>query len=273
MPRDPERRALSREADKVRKRTRRAIARLEKQESEATNYLVKRQARQQIDQLTADLANLSSTRVTRGNIAGVERQLAALEQQAAAAPTKAARKKAEGKAAKLQGKLDALQSAKGKPYYSQSALQSLESLKTTSRVAPTRKLSRKSLDFEAEIRKASKGGVSAFGSKPREKVQIFYRVTQNLWNKPGIPLKDRNRAIMEGLGVGSMEAAWAKVMSRPDVRAALRKMSTGGGIVSDTDDEEAAYMEAERSTYKIDTPTEVTLLQMIEDTKAYGAAG
>lgn len=271
MARDPERRALSREADKVRKRTRRAIERLEKQESEATNYLVKRQARQQINQLNEDLANLSAKRATKENIAGLNKQLAALEQRAATAPNKKARTAQENKAKVLKSKLDELQANKGKPYYSEKALKSLESLKTTSRVAPTRKLSRKAVDFTAEIRKASKGGMSVLGSKPREKVQIFYRVTQNLWNKPGISLADRNRAIMDGLGVDSMEAAWSKVMSRPDVRKLLRRLNTSGGPVEDTDDEDAAYREAERSSYAIDTPTDITMLQMIEDTKAYGA--
>lgn len=271
MARDPERRALSREADKVRKRTRRAISRLEKQEAESSNYLVKRQARQQIDQLTEDLANLSASRVTKKSLASMQTQLANLEQQAKAAPNKGARNAAKNKATALKSKLDALQVSKGKPYYSESALKSLESLKTTSRVAPTRKLSRKAVDFTAEIRKASKGGMSVLGGKPREKVQIFYRVTQNLWNKPGISLADRNRAIMDGLGVDSMEAAWSKVMSRPDVRKLLRRLNTSGGPVEDTDDEDAAYREAERSSYAIDTPTDITMLQMIEDTKAYGA--
>ena len=109
------------------------------------------------------------------------------------------------------------------------------------------------------------------GSKPREKVQIFYRVTQSIWNRPDVPLRDRNKAIMEALGVDSLEAAWAKIMNRPDVRRALRSMNTSGEPVDDTDSEGAAYAEAERTQYEIDTPTVVMLLQMVEGTKAYGA--
>jgi len=272
MPRDPERRALSREADKVRKRTRRAIERLEKQEAEATNYLVKRQARQQINQLSEDLANLSAKRATKESVNALNNQLAALQARAASAPNKQERAANERKAETVRAKLDEAQGAGGKPFYSSKAMRALELLKTTSKVPATRKLSRKAVDFTAEIRKASKGGMSILGNKPREKVQIFYRVTQNLWNKPGISLAERNAAIMKGLGVNSMEAAWSKVMSRPDVRKLLRKLNTSGGPVADTDDEDAAYREAARSSYKIDTPTDITLLQMIEDTKAYGAA-
>lgn len=222
MARDAQKRAYSREVDKIRKRTKRAIERLQKQEAESNNYLVKRQARQQIEALQSDLSNLSAR--------GRQRT------------------------------------------YTDKAKKALESLSSDSRrVASSKQLSRKKIDFQAEVAKASRGGISVLGSKPREKVQIFYRVTQSIWNRPDVPLRDRNKAIMEALGVDSLEAAWAKIMNRPDVRRALRSMNTSGEPVEDTDSEGAAYAEAERTQYEIDTPTVVMLLQMVEGTKAYGA--
>ena len=222
MARDAQKRAYSREVDKIRKRTKRAIERLQKQEAESNNYLVKRQARQQIEALQEDLSNLSAH--------GRQRT------------------------------------------YTDKAKKALESLSSDSRrVASSKQLSRKKIDFQAEVAKASRGGISVLGSKPREKVQIFYRVTQSIWNRPDVPLRDRNKAIMQALGVDSLEAAWAKIMNRPDVRRALRSMNTSGEPVEDTDSEGAAYAEAERTQYEIDTPTVVMLLQMVEGTKAYGA--
>lgn len=222
MARDAQKRVYSREVDKIRKRTKRAIERLQKQEAESNNYLVKRQARQQIESLQSDLSNLSAR--------GRQRT------------------------------------------YTDKAMKALESLSSDSRrVASSKQLSRKKIDFQAEVAKASRGGISVLGSKPREKVQIFYRVTQSIWNRPDVPLRDRNKAIMQALGVDSLEAAWAKIMNRPDVRRALRSMNTSGEPVNDTDSEGAAYAEAERTQYEIDTPTVVMLLQMVEGTKAYGA--
>ena len=222
MPRDPQKRAYSREVDKIRKRTRRAIARLQQQEAESTNYLVKRQARQQIARLQVDLANLSARGRDRTYTEKSKEALASLSSEAA-------------------------------------------------RVAPARELSRKKVDFVSEIRKASGGGISVLGSKPKEKVQLFYRMTQRFWNRDGVAMRDRNRAIMEGLGVNSMEAAWAKVMGSKEARRVLRQLDTSGGIVRDTDDLSEAYQEAERTQYRIDTPTVIMMAQMVEGTKAYGA--
>lgn len=222
MPRDPQKRAYSREMDKIRKRTRRAIARLESQAAETTNYLVKRQARQQIAQLQADLSNLSARGRNRT--------------------------------------------------YTEKAQAALESLgKEERRIAPTRELSRKQVDFQAELAKASRGGMSVLGSKPKEKVQLFYRMTQNLWNRPGVPMGERNKAIMQALGVDSLEAAYAKVMNSKEARRVLRQLDVSGGVVRDTDEMSEAYMEAERTQYRIDTPTVILVAQMVEGTKAYGA--
>lgn len=218
MARNPEKRAYSREVDKIRKRTKRSIARLEKQIAESTNYLEKRAARQQLHELQGNLAQLSA----RG---------------------------------------------KNKTYTERSreALKTLQGAQARS----LRDIKQQPIDFAKELRKAKAGGISALGAKGREKVQLFYRVTQRLWE--GKPLAERNNAIMEGLGVSSLETAYAKIITRSDVRDVLRQLDTSGGAVEDTDELSEAYREAERMQKQIDTPTSMLLVQQIEAVKAYGA--
>ena len=71
--------------------------------------------------------------------------------------------------------------------------------------------------------------------------------------------------------MSSLEAAYAKVITRSDVRDVLRQLDTSGGAVEDTDELSVAYREAERMQKQIDTPTSVLLVQQIEAVKAYGA--
>lgn len=42
--------------------------------------------------------------------------------------------------------------------------------------------------------------------------KVFYRATQNLWNRPGVSVKDRDAAIIEGLGVRNLNEAYKLVM-------------------------------------------------------------
>lgn len=218
MARDTEKRAYSREVDKIRKRTKRGISRLEKQIAESSNFLEKRAARQQLQELQSNLAQLSA----RGkNKTYTERSREALK---------------------------ALQSAN---------------------VRSLREMKQRPIDFAKELRKAKAGNISALGAKGREKTQLFYRATQRLWE--GKPLAERNNAIMEGLGVSSLVAAYAKIIARSDVRDVLRQLDTSGGAVEDTDELSEAYREAERTQKQIDTPTSVLLVQQIEAVKAYGS--
>lgn len=218
MARDPQKRAYSREVDKIRKRTKRGIARLEKQIAESTNYLEKRAARQQLEQMQSNLAQLSA----RG---------------------------------------------RGKTYTERSR-EALSQLKQQ-RVKAQRELKRDGVDFAEQLKKAKRGEISALGSKGREKTQLFYRVTQPLWE--GMPLAQRNQAIIEGLGVKNLQQAYSKVLTRKDVRDVLRQLDTSGGEIDDTDEMGSAYLEAERMQKEIDTPTVVMLVQQIEAVKAYGA--
>lgn len=218
MARDPEKRAYSREVDKVRKRTKRGIARLEKQIAGSTNYLEKRAARQELTQLKSNLAQLSAR--GRGNTY-TER--------------------------------------------SREALKTLQGAKTRT----LREMKAEPLNFAEQLRKAKRGEISALGSKGREKTQLFYRVTQPLWE--GAPLAQRNERIIEQLGVSNLQQAYAKVLTRKDVREVLRQLDTSGDEIEDTDDMSYAYLEAERMQKEIDTPTVLLMVQQIEAVKAYGA--
>ena len=60
----------------------------------------------------------------------------------------------------------------------------------------------------------------------REQVSVFYAVTRNIWEKPGIKLEDRNAAvlqyfneerIMQGLKTITLEDIMTKVVERNDV--------------------------------------------------------
>lgn len=215
MARDPEKRRFSREVDKTRKSTRRAIARLEKQAAETTNFLTKRQARAQIAELQKNLAALSA-----------------------------------------QGK--------NKTYlaHAQDALKTLQ----LNKVPTSRELKKQSIDFQAEMNKARRGEASILQGKGKERVQLFYKATQSIWQ--GAPMRERNKLIMETLGVSSMQAAFTKVMNRREVRAVWNQLNKTDDVVQDTDDMAQAYMQALRTQYVIDSPIEFSNLN-IEWAKAY----
>ncbi len=217
MPRDPEKRKASREMDKLRKRTKRAIERLEKF-SETTNDMRQRHAaKQQLTQLQAQLAQSYAGRRTRT----YSEQAKAAGRAMAGARTRTMREM------KSQG----------------------------------------TYDFKDEMNKASRSKVSMLGQRGQLKVQMFYRATQSAWE--GLPNQERTKAILDALGVKSLEEAYVKVMNTPEMRKIL------GGItanIGDTNDISEAYEAAERTPRKIDSPTEVMQVQLIEFTKAYATA-
>lgn len=68
--------------------------------------------------------------------------------------------------------------------------------------------------FRQEMRIASKGGPSALGEFGREKVKIFWRYTQNIWQKPNIPPDKRLEAIMRAYGANSLSELFDTIMKR-----------------------------------------------------------
>lgn len=222
MPRNPETRAKSREMDKLRKRTKRAIARLEKFAEETSDMRQRHAAKQQLTQLQAQLAQSYAGR----------------------------RSKTYSEQAKAAGR--AMAGAK---------IRTMREMKSAG-----------AYDFREEMNKASKGKVSMLGQRGQLKVKMFYRATQNLWSDSagkGLRNEERTQAILDGLGVKTIEEAYVKVMNTPEMRQILKGL-TGG--IYDTNDISEAYEAAERAPKQIDSPTEVMQVQLIEAVKAYGAA-
>ena len=68
--------------------------------------------------------------------------------------------------------------------------------------------------FRQEMRIASKGGPSALGEFGREKVKIFWRYTQNIWQRPDVPADKRLEAVMKAYGATSLSELFETIMER-----------------------------------------------------------
>lgn len=68
--------------------------------------------------------------------------------------------------------------------------------------------------FRQEMRMASKGVPSALGDLGREKVKIFWRYTQNIWQRPDVPPEQRLEVIMEAYGANSLSELFDTIMQR-----------------------------------------------------------
>lgn len=68
--------------------------------------------------------------------------------------------------------------------------------------------------FRQEMRIASKGWPSALGEFGREKVKIFWRYTQNIWQRPDVPPDKRLDAVMKAYGATSLSELFETIMER-----------------------------------------------------------
>lgn len=68
--------------------------------------------------------------------------------------------------------------------------------------------------FRNEMRMASKGMPSALGDLGREKVKIFWRYTQNIWQKPNVPPNKRLEAVMKAYDADSLSELFDTIMQR-----------------------------------------------------------
>lgn len=68
--------------------------------------------------------------------------------------------------------------------------------------------------FRQEMRMATKGVPSALGDLGREKVKIFWRYTQNVWQRPDVPPEKRLEVIMEAYGANSLSELFDTIMQR-----------------------------------------------------------
>lgn len=84
--------------------------------------------------------------------------------------------------------------------------------------------------FREEMRMASKGMPSALGDLGREKVKVFWRYTQNIWQKSTVPPNKRLEAIMKAYDADSLSELFDTIMQRNEKAleyAKNMKMHTG----------------------------------------------
>lgn len=93
--------------------------------------------------------------------------------------------------------------------------------------------------FRQEMRMAAKGGPSALGEFGREKVKIFWRYTQNIWQRPDVPPDKRLEAVMQAYGATSLSELFDIVMQRNEKALEyMRNMKMHVGELEDYTDVE-----------------------------------
>lgn len=250
MARDPIKRARSREADRVRKRAKRELANIRKRYEQTGDFQERRRLRESMRSLESDIAksyaNPSATLKAHRTM-GVKSPVS--ESALVAAARGVGSKAGEGMAAAALGRLG-------------------------SRERKTMRDLMGGIDFRREMRVAGRGGVSVLGEHGDIKVAAFWRVTQNMWET--VDPQYREKAVLEGLGVDTLRQAYAKVMSRKDVRRVVSRLMAeedSGHVIESTTDMAEAYYSAERPGSKRDQyPRAIfAMLPVIEAVKAYGA--
>ena len=81
-----------------------------------------------------------------------------------------------------------------------------EQVATRSQVSASNRL------FAREIANAARNRPSTLGARGHQKVQVFYRATQNIWQ--GLPVEKRNQAIMDYFETDSLYRAFLLVMAK-----------------------------------------------------------
>ncbi len=124
------------------------------------------------------------------------------------------------------------------------AAERLDRMTTAPRKAKSR-AARSNLIFQRQINLARSGAPSTLGERGKEAVSVFYAATRRFWR--GKDPKERNRLIMEGLGVSSLSEAYDRVLGAN--KKALDSMVAAGAQTSMvkglTSENEAFYGEVE----------------------------
>lgn len=84
--------------------------------------------------------------------------------------------------------------------------------------------------FREEMRMASRGLPSALGEFGREKVKVFWRYTQNIWQRSNVPPDKRLETIMQAYDADSLSELFDTIMQRNEKAleyAKSMKMHTG----------------------------------------------
>lgn len=107
------------------------------------------------------------------------------------------------------------------------AAERLDRMTTAPRKAKSR-AARSNLIFQRQINLARSGAPSTLGDSGAQAVSVFYAATRRFWR--GRDPKERNRLIMEGLGVSSLSEAYDRVLGAN--RKALDALVTAGAQTS-----------------------------------------
>lgn len=88
--------------------------------------------------------------------------------------------------------------------------------------------------FRIEMRMASKGQSSVLGELGREKVKIFWRYTQNIWQKPNISPDKRLEVVMKAYDADSLSELFNTIMTRNEkVLQYVKNMKAHTGDLED----------------------------------------
>lgn len=88
--------------------------------------------------------------------------------------------------------------------------------------------------FREEMRMASKGMPSSLGNLGREKVKVFWRYTQNIWQKSNVPPNKRLEVIMKAYNADSLSELFDTIMQRNEkVLQYAERMKTHTGELED----------------------------------------
>lgn len=91
--------------------------------------------------------------------------------------------------------------------------------------------------FREEMRMASRGMPSALGELGREKVKVFWRYTQNIWQKSNVPPNKRLEAIMKAYDADSLSELFDTIMARNEKALQYaERMKTHTGELEDSTD-------------------------------------
>lgn len=107
------------------------------------------------------------------------------------------------------------------------AAERLDRMTTAPRKARSR-AARSNLIFQRQINLARSDAPSTLGDRGKEAVSVFYAATRRFWR--GKDPKERNRLIMEGLGVTSLSEAYDRVIGAN--RKALDSLVSAGAQTS-----------------------------------------
>lgn len=94
--------------------------------------------------------------------------------------------------------------------------------------------------FKNEMRQAGKSNSTIFGNgeMSRVKMKIFWRATQNIWQRPGIPPEKRLDAIKEAYGTNNLFEIFDKVMANNKKALEYANKVMAGEIIEDAGDSE-----------------------------------